>query len=462
MTQQYYQQPHYGFAVVDVENTGLSPKHDRVVEIAVVQTDHWGRPEAEWSTRINPQCNITNTEIHGITNADVANAPTFADVLPYLVQMLRGRAFVAHNATFDGSFLGYEFGRAQWAWPQLPVLDTMKEAEHFLPHLPRRRLVDCSQACGIRLHNAHSALGDARATAGIVQHYFDPSRGVQPTEWHQSLVVDGVSVQWPVGSGVLTSHAPSLWEAGKQRVAIPSYAKKSPKKTKVIKPLLESLNLAELAPGARSGTKPYLEIVLQALADGQISDIERIALDDVADLYQLDENARQHAHEIVISGLCAAAVHDGIVQKIERDEIAAVAGALDVDSSLISNILKEEKEIRIQKLGENLAPLPADWNYGQPLHVGDVIAITGLCNGHRVELEELAATVGVRVSNVTKKTVLLATDGDIESQKVTDAFAAGLRIVDSQTLWVLLRHIQPAAQPKTKQGKAARELGNDL
>ena len=78
---------------------------DRIVEIAVILTDVQGRTQHEWSTRINPEVPMAATEIHGLTDADVANAPTFSVVTNHIVGLFRGRAIVAHNAGFDLGFL---------------------------------------------------------------------------------------------------------------------------------------------------------------------------------------------------------------------------------------------------------------------------------------------------------------------------------------------------------------------
>lgn len=66
------------FAVVDVETTGLSPSHHRILELAVIRTDAAGRVVDEWTSRFNPEGPVGATHIHGITDADVANAPLFS------------------------------------------------------------------------------------------------------------------------------------------------------------------------------------------------------------------------------------------------------------------------------------------------------------------------------------------------------------------------------------------------
>src|SRR3954447_9618292 len=74
------------FAVIDVETTGLSPEQNRILEIAVVTTDPRGRVLDEWATRLNPQGPVGASHIHGITDADVAHAPLFTDVVTELNQ----------------------------------------------------------------------------------------------------------------------------------------------------------------------------------------------------------------------------------------------------------------------------------------------------------------------------------------------------------------------------------------
>src|SRR4029453_12821956 len=72
-----------------------------------------GRLVGEWSTLVDPGCAIPPiiTSLTGITDQMVANAPTFADIAPLLLERLEGRLLVAHNARFDYGFLRAEFRR---------------------------------------------------------------------------------------------------------------------------------------------------------------------------------------------------------------------------------------------------------------------------------------------------------------------------------------------------------------
>ncbi len=90
------------FVVVDVETTGLFPEgNDRVVEIALIRLDSFGRQIGRYETLINPMRDVGPTFIHGITAREVVDAPPFEVVAGDVVQLLRNAVIVAHNASFE-------------------------------------------------------------------------------------------------------------------------------------------------------------------------------------------------------------------------------------------------------------------------------------------------------------------------------------------------------------------------
>src|SRR5699024_3379474 len=151
----------------------------------------------EWSTRLNPEGPVGATHIHGITDADVARAPRFSDILDPLRERLSGAAVAAHNAAFDMAFLRAEYTRLGWRLPAIPTLCTLEASTAHLPHLDRRRLVDCCSATGIRLAAAHSALGDARATANLLAAFLHPHHGAPPSQRDLGLPHQALQVPWP-------------------------------------------------------------------------------------------------------------------------------------------------------------------------------------------------------------------------------------------------------------------------
>src|SRR5437899_8402986 len=88
-------------AVLDFETTGLSPGRDRVVEVAVVRVEPGQPPRLVLDTLVNPRRRMACTEIHGITDADVADAPEFAEIADDLQAAIGGCALAAYNVYFD-------------------------------------------------------------------------------------------------------------------------------------------------------------------------------------------------------------------------------------------------------------------------------------------------------------------------------------------------------------------------
>ncbi|ATE55615.1 DEAD/DEAH box helicase [Actinosynnema pretiosum] len=161
------------YAVVDLETTGFSARgRDRIVEVAVVRVAADGGVLGEWSSLVNPQRRVAATGVHGITDGEVADAPTFADLAPVLADHLRGAVLVAHNASFDVSFLKAEFERAGHPYPSSGTLCTMRLDAHVAGR-GRRKLQDCLTAVSAGSANgtAHRALADARAATALLRHY---------------------------------------------------------------------------------------------------------------------------------------------------------------------------------------------------------------------------------------------------------------------------------------------------
>ncbi|KQX64503.1 histone-like nucleoid-structuring protein Lsr2 [Angustibacter sp. Root456] len=425
-----------------METTGLSARTDRILEVAVVLTDARGWVQHEWTTRVNPQCAVGATHIHGITADDVAHAPTFDQLVPHLTSMLRGRAVVAHNAKFDLGFLRWEYGRANWSWPQVPAMCTLEQSWHFLPHLDRRRLPDCCWASGITLDGAHSALGDARATATLLASYLDPAFGRPPLPEHHALLAPAGRVTWPDRPGVGRIPDPT----GPVRRA-PRPGVNFTRALRVAT-LLETFTLSDaLDEGAPSQALPYLEMLAEALEDGELSAAEQVALNDVAELYELDGEALTAAHRGFLRALAREALEDGKVTRAEKTELLAVAELLGGTPGDVNDLLDGEEERRLGALSHGLAPLPDPWDHGEPLRVGHRVVFTGCEDHHREHLEAAAQKAGVRVLGaVSSRTAMLVSDGTMEGTKAEAARRLGTRVVHPTTFAVLLAHLQPVSR----------------
>lgn len=99
------------YIALDVETTGLNPQDDEIIELAAIKFDN-GEIVDEFVTLLKPSFRIPQriTDITGITNSMVANAPTIDDVLPDFIKFCGNTDIVAHNADFDMGFINCAVG----------------------------------------------------------------------------------------------------------------------------------------------------------------------------------------------------------------------------------------------------------------------------------------------------------------------------------------------------------------
>jgi DNA polymerase III subunit epsilon len=149
-------------AFVDIETTGMAPSLDRVTEIGIVRVDA-GQVIDEWSSLVDPGVPIPPEiqALTGITNQMVRGAPRFADLLAEIVERLRGRIFVAHNARFDYGFVKAEFRRAGGRF-SADVLCTVRLSRRLYPQYGTHRLDSLVDRHRLQYDDRHRALGDAR------------------------------------------------------------------------------------------------------------------------------------------------------------------------------------------------------------------------------------------------------------------------------------------------------------
>ncbi len=157
------------YAVIDVETTGLSPKVERLTEIAIVIFEN-GHIVDEYSSLINPEKSIPYhiTQLTGINNQMVQNAPFFYEIAKKIVELTESCTFVAHNASFDYRFIQAEFARYGYDY-QRKIVDTVKLARKMMPGFSSYGLGNLCNQLGIKIENRHRALGDALATVEVLK-----------------------------------------------------------------------------------------------------------------------------------------------------------------------------------------------------------------------------------------------------------------------------------------------------
>jgi ATP-dependent DNA helicase DinG len=186
---------------IDIETTGLDDQTDAIIEIGAVRFNGH-RVEGEWSTLVNPGRQIPSfiTQLTGISNEMVRNAPPIKAVISQLADFVGDAPVIGHNVRFDLSFLN-----RQRILLQNEVLDTYELAAVLLPTASRYNLGALGQAMGVLLPATHRALDDARVTHAIYLKLFDIAmelplelvaefvRQSEPFEWgaagvfHQAL-----------------------------------------------------------------------------------------------------------------------------------------------------------------------------------------------------------------------------------------------------------------------------------
>ncbi|MEW4413909.1 PolC-type DNA polymerase III [Clostridium sp. AN503] len=169
------------FVVFDIETTGFSPEKNRIIEIGAVKVVG-GVITDKFSTFVNPDVPIPFEieQLTGINDNMVLPSPKIDVILPQFLEFCEGCSLVAHNASFDVSFIAYQ-AKVQELSFEPTVLDTVAMARHLLPQLNRFKLDTVAKALNISLENHHRAVDDAGATAEIFVKFLNmlKDRGVE-------------------------------------------------------------------------------------------------------------------------------------------------------------------------------------------------------------------------------------------------------------------------------------------
>jgi DNA polymerase-3 subunit epsilon len=156
----------------DTETTGLDPLNgDRVIEVAALELINELPTGRFFHALIDPQRDIPPeaSRVHGMTAADLAGKPLFAEVAADLAAFFGTSRLIAHNAPFDFGFLDMEFGRAGL----LPLgrdrmIDTLVLAKTRFPGMPNSLDALCRRfAIDLSARTMHNALLDCRLLAEV-------------------------------------------------------------------------------------------------------------------------------------------------------------------------------------------------------------------------------------------------------------------------------------------------------
>jgi len=156
----------YGnFVVIDTETTGLKVTND-IIEVSAIRYFEF-EPIASFTTLVKPSKEIPEeaTEINGITDEMVADAPTIKQVMPALIDFIGKSNLLGYNITFDLKFL-YKYGYDFFAQKNRKYYDCMTIARKKLD-LYNYKLTTVCDYYDIYRTDAHRSLSDCYATAKV-------------------------------------------------------------------------------------------------------------------------------------------------------------------------------------------------------------------------------------------------------------------------------------------------------
>jgi len=158
----------------DLETTGLTIGKDHIVELCYIRLDPNGCERAE-TMRFNPGMHISkeSSDVHGITDEDVKDCPTFAEKAAELARVFEGCDLAGYNSNrFDVPMLAEEFAIAG---VDIHIEEKrLIDVQNIFHKMEQRTLVAAYKFyCGRNLEDAHSALADTRATLEVLEAQLD-------------------------------------------------------------------------------------------------------------------------------------------------------------------------------------------------------------------------------------------------------------------------------------------------
>ncbi len=202
----------------DLETTGLDITNDRIVEISLLKITPDGS-ETIKTRRLNPQMPIPAeaTAIHGITDADVADAPTFAQVARSLANLIGDSDLAGFNSSsFDVPMLAEEFARARI---DIDLMDRRHIDVKSIYHKKEERTL--SAACRFYLNRehteAHGAESDVMVTYEVLKAQLDKYDDLQPDTDFLSEFSSTIRKADPKGCFVYNNNNEIIINFGKHR-----------------------------------------------------------------------------------------------------------------------------------------------------------------------------------------------------------------------------------------------------
>jgi len=165
----------------DIESTGLNVLKDRIIQLAMIKHFKDDRPPKELELLINPGPVLISAEaeaVHGITNHDLRNKPTFNQVAEKIFDFIQDCDLGGYNSDrFDIPMLMEEFARVGIEL-SMEGRTTIDMQRIFYKMEPRTLKAAYKYYCGQNMENAHDAMADVRATVEVLKGQIEKYKGV--------------------------------------------------------------------------------------------------------------------------------------------------------------------------------------------------------------------------------------------------------------------------------------------
>lgn len=286
--------------IFDLETTGLFPGKDRVVEISAAVSIPGSPPRIVLDSLVNPGVPVSGTDLHGLTDEDVRDAPVLPAVGQAFQSLAANRLLVGHNLDFDLGFLTHE----RVLPGGLPGLCTMTL---FKCLFDERRSLD--RACahfGVPFDGKrHSAKGDVDATAGLLRKLISTClrRGIQTPRQ-------------------LMATFPSLLSRMEGEPLKPPRSLVTPGQ------VATRVRDSNSSGRSKSARRRYLDEVMMALSDLEISPEEKSFLADLTSELSLSPGELRAIHARVFGALLSRYTEDHFLDAREAGNLADVYSCL--------------------------------------------------------------------------------------------------------------------------------------
>ena len=363
--------------ILDTEATGFRAD-DRVVEIGVRQIDRSGRVLQEFESLINPQRDIPNVHVHGVSSSHVRDAPIFSEIAGRLVEILAASDFVcAYNLSPGWSLLSSEFSRIGYHLPRTESRCLTRFFARLDSRAPRN-LGDLLAYHGIRVEDSQSALTQVQGAGALLSRYLGCF------DWNVRE-----QAFWP------------MFDFGSQKQPLPrGKGEKKGSKPCALSRLMSRLPLHPQEPELDS----YLLLLDDVFSDAELEDSEALELYGLA--YQLGMSSEDvaRAHELYLEELLSIARKDGFISEAERKHLRIVSEALDVD-------FEDQGETL-----EGLKLFPRDLEGKRVCFLSDLNGLQPGVRSEKAELIHLAESAGLVVDSEVDSELDLMVSNDTFSR----------------------------------------------